>query len=242
MKCMLKDVINLKALWGKKKNVRRIHSPEDLLALAEKVNSSGENHHGLVVELGCDIDMNGICWQPIGCSVETPFCGEFDGKGHSIRGLRLQTEANYVGLFGVVTAMGVLGLAEVRNLCLQDFEIVGTTENSWTGSIAGYVGEGVLIENCRTNGVVRSWSFVGGILGVAGGSVGIRECCVEGKVIGENINVFLRKNMAGSIAGKLTTNSVRRNCECRVVDKNGNGLRDQVGKFDDEGNVAPGGK
>ena len=217
----------------------RIRSAEDLVELAEKVNLSGESYHGLVVELECDIDMHGVCWQPIGSAVEHPFCGTFDGKGHSIRGLHLQTGANYVGLFGVLKGMGTMGVAEVRNLYLQDFEIVGMTENSWTGAVVGYVGEGVLIENCRTNGIVRSWSFAGGILGVADGSVCIRECCVEGTVLGEKINIFLRTNMVGSIAGKLTTNSVRRNCECKVVDKNGNGLRNQVGKFDDVMYVVP---
>ena len=238
MSRLLKGFVKLKALLTGSRNTRKkhlsIHSAEELLEFMRQVNHLGENFNNRVVELECDLDLHGVEWQPIGNDITRPFCGEFNGKGHTIRGLSLHSGGHYVGFFGVLYACDTRGLAEVRNLVLDDFEITGTETFSCTGGITGYAGEGVLIENCRVTGTVRGRSFVGGILGVANGSVGIRECSIEGFVIGENTgNTSDSIDIAGSIAGRLTTNSLLRNTVCKVIGANGDILKQQVGKFND---------
>lgn len=234
MKRKLKDVVNLKRLLTGEKNAWRIRSLKDLIEFAGLVNRQGENFDGWLVRLECDIDLSDTDWEPIGSSLSCAFCGEFDGKGHIIRGLRLKTDARFVGLFGVLKGGEPIGVAEVRNLCLQDVVLSGMTDFSWTGAVAGYAGEGTLIENCRVAGDIRSWSFVGGIVGVADGAVGIRECRVEGMVVGENLSgIVTRNNVAGAIAGKYTTSSILRDCHSKALRGNGTLLPNQVGKFDD---------
>ena len=234
MKRKLKDVINLKRLLTGEKYTWRIRNLQDLLNLAEQVNHDGENFDGWIIKLECDLDLSGISWEPIGNSLSRPFCGEFDGKGHTITGLRLQTNARFVGFFGVLKGAAPVGVAEVRKLYLQDVALSGSADTSWTGAIAGYAGEGTLIENCHVIGDIRSQSFVGGVVGVVDGSVGIRDCIVKGTVVGENLEgIITRDNVAGAIAGKYTTNSILRDCYSNALRANGTLLPNQVGKFDD---------
>lgn len=228
------DVLNLRNLLERGKPVRRICSLSDLLEFAGQVNKQGKNFDGWIVNLECDIDLSETPWEPIGYSLDTPFCGEFDGKGHTIWGLTLRTDAHFAGFFGVVKGFASMGIAEVRKLCLQEVALSGTTDISWTGGIAGYAGDGALIERCHVTGDIRSWSFVGGIIGVADGSVGIRNCRTEGVIVGENLSDIIARNYAaGTIAGKYTTNSIMQDCHDSVVRKNGTPLFNQVGKFDD---------
>lgn len=78
----------------------KISTPEELFAFARAVNS-GVNYPS--VELTNDIYVGtDNIWTPIG-TLQHPFCGEFDGKGHTITGLGVKREqGGYVGLFGVV--------------------------------------------------------------------------------------------------------------------------------------------
>lgn len=232
MKRKLKDVINLKRILTGGKYVWRIRSLKDLLEFARLVNQQGENFDGWVVKLECDIDLSNTDWEPIGNSPSCPFSGEFDGDGHTVSGLHLHTDASLVGFFGILKGVAPLGTAEVHGLCLRDVILSGSTDISSTGAIAGHAGERTLIENCHVVGDIRSWSFVGGIVGVANGFVGIRECQVEGRVVGENLSDIIGKNnVAGAIAGKYNTMSILRDCHSNVLRANGTSLLDQVGKL-----------
>lgn len=55
---------------------------------------------GAYYELGADIDLGGEEWTPIGSSGQ-PFTGTFDGDGHTISGLYVNSDDD-AGLFGVV--------------------------------------------------------------------------------------------------------------------------------------------
>lgn len=232
MKRRLKNIINLKQFLTGGKYIWRIRSLKDLLEFARLVNRQGENFDGWIVKLECDLDLSDTDWEPIGSSFSCPFSGEFDGKGHTIRGLHLQTDACFVGFFGILKGVAPLGIAEVRGLCLRDVVLCGTTDASWTGAIAGHAGEGALIENCHVTGDIRSRSFVGGIVGAVNGFVGIRECQVEGRIVGENISDIIGKNnVAGAIVGKYNTMSILRDCHSNVLRENDTSLLDHVGKL-----------
>jgi hypothetical protein len=89
------------------------------------------------------------------------FKGSFDGKGHTVSGIRIYNADGYAGLFGYVGTGGT-----IRNLTLTDARITGKDN---VGGIAGY-NEGNLV-NCHVTATVcihgawNSSSYHGGIAG-----------------------------------------------------------------------------
>ncbi len=94
--------------------------------------------------LAADIDLSGVDFTPIG-SYDAPFTGSFDGDGHTVSGLEIQSAEDYQGLFGVNAGL-------IRNLILaEDCRVTG---NSYVGGIAG---ENLgTIENCISRATVSS--------------------------------------------------------------------------------------
>ena len=98
-------------------------------------------------------------WVSIG-SADVPFAGTFDGQGHTISGIYLQTIGQYNGLFGKTTKDSA-----IKNLKLVNsyFEFNGNG-NAYIGSIAG--GTGGVIQNVYSDAfVISSGNYDGGIVG-----------------------------------------------------------------------------
>jgi hypothetical protein len=108
----------------------------------------------------------------------TAFMGSFDGQGHAIRNLFIETEnRGYVGLFGMIGSTG-----QVSNLGLLD-AVVKTPSNSGTATRSGAVTAyfGVLagcnygeIAGCSATGIVMSQYTDGGLVGINLGSM--KDC------------------------------------------------------------------
>ena len=111
-------------------------------------------------------------WTPVGTS-EIPFEGIFDGKGHSISGLKVE-DAACAGLFGYVNN------AEIRNISVN-----GSVSGVSAGGIAG-AAENSIIENSVFTGTADGSSCYGGIAGtVFGGAVS--NCVSVGNPVAGNI-------------------------------------------------------
>ncbi len=110
---------------------------------------------------GYDDYNSGDGWEPIG-ETEAPFTGSLDGRGHSIKGLRINRSTARVGLFGHVET------GFISNLSLLDVDI--STTGSRAGALAGEI-ENTYISDCRSTGKVFSSGQynVGGLVGRAGG-------------------------------------------------------------------------
>ena len=117
-------------------------------------------------------------WTPVGyynysSHVAYYYAGTFDGGGHTISNLKIESsDGSDLGLFGYIATGGV-----VKNLTLSDVEISG---NNYIGGIAGY-NEGT-ISDCKTMGKVSGTTHVGGIAGYNEGT--ISDCKTMGKVSG----------------------------------------------------------
>ena len=112
--------------------------------------------------LANSIDANyslGESFDPIGTK-EIPFTGRFDGLGFSIFALNIDSTSNYTGLFGYVKD------ATVRNFTLSSGSVKGV---NYTGAAVGYAYDSI-IENIINTQDVNGRSYVGGIVGAAGGS------------------------------------------------------------------------
>ena len=138
-----------------------------LISTAEELNNIGHNTRlmGCHFRLVNDIDLRGIDFYPIG-NLEYPYCGVFDGDGHTISNLTMEGDG-YLGLFGRL-AYG----AEVRDLGMAAVDISGSGD--YLGGLVGQ-NDGRVIR-CWSTGVVNGYSHIGGLVGenLPGGEV---ICC-----------------------------------------------------------------
>ncbi len=107
--------------------------------------------------LETDIDMTHIAdFTPVGFS-KYPFTGTFDGQNHTVSNLIYDAgSGSYTGLFGFVRG------AEIKNLVLTDFDIMG---NDYIGALAGSTG-GTVITNCHVkDSQLYGQDTVGGLIG-----------------------------------------------------------------------------
>lgn len=145
-----------------------ISSPGQLAGLAKLVNS-GEPMQGVVINLTADLKMNNTKnWRewyktapknkftPIGHSGNSvkdyyPFAGIFNGNGHSISGLYINSTTT-AGLFGYISG------AAVSNVIVKESVIIacdnGDNVGVYAGGIAG-ISEGAVINMCEYAGEVR---------------------------------------------------------------------------------------
>ena len=119
-----------------------ITTKEELFAFAESVNVDGNSYAGKLVVLGSDIDLGDEEWTPVGQTggngVATYFQGMFDGKGFTVKNLKITDNAydegaNYgAGFFGFIDAAD----AQIVNLTIDGAVVKG---HHWTGVIAVYL-------------------------------------------------------------------------------------------------------
>ena len=126
-------------------HVFQIKTASELAWFAEQVN---QGHGDLSAELCADISLGGKLWTPIGKSATTPFTGNFDGMGHYIRGLNIDVESTYLGLFGCVNGSST---QRIQNLYVAGSINVGGRV-TYVGGIAGQVqGTDTKLINCHSS-------------------------------------------------------------------------------------------
>ena len=208
-----------------------ISSAKGLNLMAERVNGGTNGYASAWYELGDDISFdhgtayNEHNFDGIGLYDDydhyIPFCGHFDGKGHTISGIRIykggEDEENYAnsyqGLFGWIGSG-----AEVKNVTLRDARITGHTA---VGGIAGlnsgtvsncYVGSDVIIhalaEDASDHGGIAGYNMgtVTGCVSAATVSIddgstfgyteGPKGCQYYGGIVGYNYEGTLSGNLA----------------------------------------------
>ena len=93
-----------------------INDAQDLVDLATYVNG-GNNASGKTFKQTADITLSGN-FEPIGSQPNsynpTPFSGIYDGQGHAITGLTVNTFSPYAGLFGKLQGGSVRNVTMVN--------------------------------------------------------------------------------------------------------------------------------
>jgi len=155
-----------------------ISSPAQLKLLSDIVNGLNTNPplgatDSSRYELVRGIDMNSLKWTPIG-SEDSPFKGVFDGGNRTIKGIFIDTDQGFQGLFGSIDSAIVkkINLAECH-ITAGDYII----NNDNNGGIVGYCKNGI-IEECTFSGILNNnGSAAGGIVGkVEGSNARISSC------------------------------------------------------------------
>ena len=150
-----------------------VTSADGLMNVAELVNGGKTD---INITLTADIDLTGKGWTPIGTSFDNSYKGTFDGGGHTITGLTVTTNDQFVGLFGYLNRAGT-----VKNVVMEGIQITSNHMFGCTGGVVGY--SWGTIENCSVSGSVSGTDCVGGVVGSqkAGSIIG---CCTSATVKG----------------------------------------------------------
>ena len=150
-----------------------VTSADGLMNVAELVNGGKTD---INITLDKNIDLTGKDWTPIGTSFDNSYKGTFDGGGHTITGLTVTTNDQFVGLFGYLNRAGM-----VKNVVMEGIQITSNHMFGCTGGVVGY--SWGTIENCSVSGSVSGTDCVGGVVGSqkAGSIIG---CCTSATVKG----------------------------------------------------------
>jgi hypothetical protein len=181
---------------------RIIRTADQLIQLANDVNN-GVIEKSIIVDLEADIDLTDKVYPAIGCrfseetgeyndeqqpimrDVKRPFIGTFDGHGHKVTNMLIESENDgNKGLFGMVKAGST-----IKNVTVSG-EIYSTGYSA--GIVGTCIDKGVLtIENCGSEVIVNvgdKGANGAGILGVndlSQATVHIINCYNTGDIVGE---------------------------------------------------------
>ena len=133
-----------------------VTSADGLMHVADLVNGGKTD---INITLDKNIDLTGKGWTPIGTSFDNSYKGTFDGGGHTITGLAVTTNDQFVGLFGYLNRAGT-----VKNVVMEGIQITSNHGSSQAGGVVGF-SRGT-IENCSVSGSVSGTICAGGVVGI----------------------------------------------------------------------------
>ena len=180
-----------------------VTSADGLINVAELVNGGKTD---INITLDKDIDLTGKGWTPIGTNYENRYKGTFDGRGHTIKGLTVTTNDQFVGLFGYLDRAGT-----VKNVVMENIQITSNhvLMSGNTGGVVGY--SWGTIENCSVSGSVSGTNCVGGVVGSqkAGSIIGCSSSAIVkgtryvGGVAGEKQGTMTACYATGDVTLKI---------------------------------------
>jgi len=208
-----------------------ITTAEQLAGLAQLVNYDDVRMYGKTIKLGNDIRLNDTTnwknwassssnlkpWVPIGTATYN-FYGTFDGDGHIISGVYINSTTNYQGLFGYEKE------GTIKNLGLLAFYIKG---GSYVGGLAGYNNNGT-INNSYATGTVEGTSYVGGLVGCNRKDNGdgiISNSYAEGTVTVAGTATIYVGGLVGVNNGGMIINSYATSAVTVTINGTGSGTR-----------------
>ena len=151
-----------------------------------------QTHAMQKAKLMCDIDLGEHPFTPISNVVE------FDGCGHTIRGLNAVGKA-YVGLFQAISSK-----CEIKNLTIENAVVRASNDDARVGILVGDVYGSLTVENCYVSGTIETADgtnkieSAGGLIGsvMENYSVKIQSCYADAKIKGTTDRGF-----AGGLVG-----------------------------------------
>ena len=170
-----------------------VYNADGLMNIAELVNGGKTD---INITLDKNIDLTGKDWTPIGTSFDNSYTGTFDGGGHTITGLTVTTNDQFVGLFGYLNRAGT-----VKNVVMEGIQITSNHMFGSTGGVAGF--SWGTIENCSVSGSVSGTVYVGGVVGAQiGGSI---TGCSSSATVKGTVDV-------GGVAGQTNSSATLTAC------------------------------
>ena len=170
-----------------------VTSADGLMNIAKLMNGGKTD---INITLDKDIDLTGKEWTPIGTGYSNKYTGTFDGGGHTIKGLTVTTNDQFVGLFGSIGYAGT-----VKNVMMEDVQITSNRSSGFAGGVAGY-SDGT-IENCSVSGSVSGTVYVGGVVGAQ----------IDGSITGCSSSATVKGTVdVGGVAGQTNSSATLTAC------------------------------
>ena len=187
-----------------------IDSAEALAKFAAATRSSKLTTTGKYFKLGEDITLSGQ-WAPI-----KNFAGDFDGDGHTISGLTIESDSTAAGLFDTLA-----NNAKVHSLHLRDVTIAIVRDGTkladavYVGGIAGgnSIGKNVRIDDCSVTGTISAQSgyrvYAGGVTGYLNANSSVTNCWTNVTLSATAVSENEAQNpaYAGGLVGYITGGS-----------------------------------
>ena len=208
------------------KEVVEIWYVEDLVDIANNVNSGKETYEGKIVKLMAKtLDFkdsssyrdpeatrygnknysggikealsNGEGFSPIGKQWHE-FKGNFEGNGNIIKNLYINSNEEYCGLFGYIN------YSTISNLRIIDSKIYNTYSSGYIGALVGYSNESIISNVEVTGTIIKNGNYgnIGGIIGYASyGGIGsvINHVNIQSNGKGGNIGGISGYSMVAPI-------------------------------------------
>ena len=183
--------------------VYQISNGAEMAWFAEKVNKDGGTVNA---ELTADIELGNFDWTPIGTSSKK-YSGTFDGHGHKVSEIYINSTTNYNGLFGYVTDASIKGVtvsgavsgkqyvgglagyvagASSIDRCANYCDVKGSS--TYTGGLVGYLNSATAsLTNCYNAGAVSGTTNCGGVIGSNNANATIKGIFNVGVVSGTGV-------------------------------------------------------
>ena len=172
------------------------------------------NFHNIEIKLGTNIDLNSgweagetaptTVWTPIGRLATNadsiiPFRGTFNGQGHTIKGIYVNSGSDRIGLFAATGADAV-----IKDFTLEN-SYIKSTKDSNTGAVGSVVGRlGGTLDTIKSSAIVKmsGAQYAGGLVGDINtmGAI-ITNCWFDGSVSGAGGHHAL---LLGGVQGATT--------------------------------------
>ena len=183
---------------GNESNPYLIANGANLAWMAQNVSSiSGSNKY---FKQTADIDLGSKAWTPIGKEESGINSIKYDGGGHSINNLYINSASyRFAGLFGILCG------SVVKNLTISgSMKNTYPSGGSYTGAIAGILDSNSIVIGCSNlssvaSNATDSWSCAGGMIGENRGK--IISCKNSGSI---NASCTSSTSIAGGMTGNNT--------------------------------------
>ena len=186
-----------------------IKTLEDFIDFSKVVNSGADMFEGTTVFLDSDLSLAGKTFEPIGTSYSKYFLGVFDGQGHVISNLVMNSSSRFAGLFGYSEGMAI------RNVVLDSScSIASSFCGSDDAFVGGFIGRydprngPCIIENLVnmasvsfTGNIRNGYLHLGGIAGYFysySHEITVKNCASYGDVTDSGVS---RYSYVGGISG-----------------------------------------
>lgn len=170
-----------------------LYNAEDLKKIGTETDYPLSGNYILMADIDLATAANGgggddANWTPIGT-----FTGRFNGNGHTITGMRVNTNGN-VGFFGYIKD------AVIYNLHFEGASVMGTEGNNNAGTLVGYANKGSIALCSATGCTVSGKKNVGGLVGYCDG-LHLTRCYAIDCTVTSNTN-----NCVGGLIGQNEVN------------------------------------
>ena len=157
-------------------------------------------YRGQYVRLDADLSLSGVDFDPIGQDDYHRFGGTFDGNGHTISNVSINTGyLGYAALFGRCDTLSV-----IKNLYVDS--VTTTTASAYAAGIVGWTYG--TVENCHVSNATITCSVYYGAAGIASSAMTVTGCTATGCYI------TAMGGYGGGIAGQILSSI----SECGVTD------------------------